>query len=134
VLRNRCQLARHRLDVERAPVRVRRDADRTLEVLAQRGPAAEARLRRDQLDAQLPSARPPAPPRRAGPAPAGRPPDGDQLVYLALDTGWAAVAPRQRLGVQTITIESVVGTFDDHKAVAFDRCFRPPRWSRAAGR
>jgi hypothetical protein len=64
----------------------------------------------------------------------GRPPDGDQLVYLALDTGWAAVAPRQRLGVQTITIESVVGTFDDHKAVAFDRCFRPPRWSRAAGR
>ena len=65
----------------------------------------------------------------------GRPrPDGDQLVYLALDTGWAAVAPRQRLGVQTIPIESVVGTFDDHKAVAFDRCFRPPRWSRAAGR
>lgn len=52
------------------------------------------------------------------------------LEYLADDTGWAAVAPRRRLGVQAIAIESLAGTADRHKAAAFDREFRPPDWSR----
>ncbi len=53
-----------------------------------------------------------------------------ELAYLPLDTGWAAVARRRRLGVQPIAVESIVGTVDGHKAVAFDRDFRPPKWSR----
>lgn len=57
-------------------------------------------------------------------------PDGDRLRYLADDAGWVAVAQRRRLGVQTIAIASIVGTDDAQKAVAFDRAFRPPRWSR----
>jgi hypothetical protein len=52
------------------------------------------------------------------------------LAYLADDAGWAAVAPRCRLGVQTIAIDSITGTSDRHKAEAFDREFRPPDWSR----
>jgi hypothetical protein len=59
-----------------------------------------------------------------------RPRDGDELVYLAMDTGWAAAAQRHPRGVQPIAIESLVGTVDAHKASAFDRCFRPPSWSR----
>jgi hypothetical protein len=56
--------------------------------------------------------------------------DRDNLVHLADDTGWAAVSPRRRVGPETIAIASIVGTVDRHKAVAFDRWFRPPRWSR----
>ena len=52
------------------------------------------------------------------------------LSYLADDTGWAAVAPRRPLGTQTISVDSIVGTTDPQKAVAFDREFRPPAWSR----
>ena len=52
------------------------------------------------------------------------------LPYLADDAGWAAVAPRRRLGVQTIAIDSIVGTVDRKKAEAFDRAFRPPEWRR----
>jgi hypothetical protein len=52
------------------------------------------------------------------------------LAYLADDAGWAATSPRRRLGVQAIAIESIAGTSDRHKAVAFDRRFRPPDWSR----
>ena len=52
------------------------------------------------------------------------------LEYLADDTGWAATAPRRRLGIQTIAIASIAGTTDRHKAEAFDRDFRPPEWSR----
>jgi hypothetical protein len=52
------------------------------------------------------------------------------LRYLPTDTGWAAVASRRRLGVQPIAIESIVGSVDAPKALAFDRRFRPPRWSR----
>jgi hypothetical protein len=59
-----------------------------------------------------------------------RPASGDELAYLPVDAGWAAVAQRRRLGVQTIAIDSIVGTVDSHKAVAFDRSFRPPTWSR----
>jgi hypothetical protein len=59
-----------------------------------------------------------------------RPKDSNDLDYLAEDVGWAAVAQRRRLGVQTIPVLSVVGTVDRHKAAAFDREFRPPGWSR----
>jgi hypothetical protein len=53
-----------------------------------------------------------------------------RLSYLPTDTGWAAVASRRRLGTQPIAIASIVGSVDAPKTVAFDRCFRPPRWSR----
>jgi hypothetical protein len=54
----------------------------------------------------------------------------NQLAYLPEDIGWAAIAPRRRLGIQAIRVDSIVGTVDDQKAVAFDRKFRPPPWSR----
>ena len=54
----------------------------------------------------------------------------DHLAYLGMETGHAAVAQRRPLGVQAIAIRSIVGTIDAHKAVAFDRDFRPPSWSR----
>jgi hypothetical protein len=56
--------------------------------------------------------------------------DREDLAYLAEDSGWAAVAPRQSRGEQAIAVESIVGTVDAHKAASFDRCFRPPDWSR----
>jgi hypothetical protein len=52
------------------------------------------------------------------------------LAYLADDTGWAATAPRRRLGTLTIAVDSIVGTTDRGKATAFDARFRPPDWSR----
>jgi hypothetical protein len=52
------------------------------------------------------------------------------LTYLAIDSGPAAVASRRGLGVQTIAIDSIVGTVDRHKAASFDRSFRPAEWSR----
>jgi hypothetical protein len=58
------------------------------------------------------------------------PADGNDLVYLAVDVGWAATAQRRRLGVQSIAVDSVVGTVDRHKAATFDREFRPPPFSR----
>ena len=54
----------------------------------------------------------------------------EPLEYLADDTGWVATAPRRRLGVQPIPVSSITGTTDPHKAAAFDRDFRPPKWSR----
>jgi hypothetical protein len=53
-----------------------------------------------------------------------------ELVYLPEDTGWAALAHRHRLGLQTVDVGSIVGTVDRHKATTFDRAFRPPDWSR----
>ena len=55
---------------------------------------------------------------------------GTPLEYLPDDTGWAATAPRRRLGVQTIAVASIAGSTDRHKAEAFDRELRPPAWSR----
>jgi hypothetical protein len=55
---------------------------------------------------------------------------GPRLAYLADDVGWAAIAARRRLGVQSIAVASIVGTTDPQKAVAFDVAFRPPEWSR----
>jgi hypothetical protein len=54
----------------------------------------------------------------------------DDLAYLAEESGWVAVAGRRRLGVIAIPLESIVGTVDRHKSTTFDRCFRPPDWSR----
>ena len=55
---------------------------------------------------------------------------GPGLEYLADDTGWAATAPRRRLGIQAIPLASIAGTTDPQKATAFDRELRPPQWSR----
>jgi hypothetical protein len=55
---------------------------------------------------------------------------GPGLEYLPDDVGWAAVAPRRRLGIQAIPVASITGTTDPHKAAAFDRELRPPQWSR----
>ena len=52
------------------------------------------------------------------------------LAYLPDDVGWAATAPRRRLGVQAIEVASIAGTTDRHKAETFDAAFRPPEWSR----
>ena len=51
--------------------------------------------------------------------------------YLPEDTGPAATAVRQRLGVVPIAVASIVGTVDLHKAEAFDAEFRPPSYGRA---
>src|SRR5215208_2483283 len=58
----------------------------------------------------------------------GRP--AEPLAYLAVDHSWAAVAPRRHLGVEAIELDSIVGSVDGLKALAFDRAFRPPGWSR----
>ena len=55
---------------------------------------------------------------------------GPGLEYLPDDVGWAAAAPRRRLGVQAIPVASIAGSTDPHKAAAFDRELRPPQWSR----
>lgn len=39
-------------------------------------------------------------------------------------------ARRRHLGVQPIPLDSVIGTVEPQKAVAFDHAFRPPGWSR----
>lgn len=56
--------------------------------------------------------------------------EGSALAYLPVDSGWAAVAARRRLGVQPIALASIVGTVDAHKAAAFDAQLRPPAFSR----
>jgi hypothetical protein len=73
---------------------------------------AFARLARERRHAE----------RRGGPA--------SRLDYLPDDRGWAATSQRRRLGVQTIAVDSIIGTADSHKAATFDRDFRPPSWSR----
>jgi hypothetical protein len=60
----------------------------------------------------------------------GRPPDERGLVYLSEDEGWVATAERRHLGLQAITVDSIIGTVERQKAAAFDCRFRPPRWSR----
>jgi hypothetical protein len=51
-------------------------------------------------------------------------------VYLSEDEGWVATAERRHLGLQAITVDSIIGTVERQKAAAFDCRFRPPRWSR----
>jgi hypothetical protein len=55
---------------------------------------------------------------------------GEALAYLDDERGWAAIAPRRRLGVQAIAVASIVGSTDRHKAALFDRAFRPPDFAR----
>ena len=57
-----------------------------------------------------------------------RPAQEGQLPYLPdeLEAG----AERRTFAVQAIALDSIVGTTEPDKARAFDRCFRPPEWSR----
>jgi hypothetical protein len=57
-----------------------------------------------------------------------RPAEEGQLPHLPDDL--EAGAQRRTFGLQTITLASIVGTTELDKARAFDRCFRPPQWSR----
>jgi hypothetical protein len=59
---------------------------------------------------------------------ARRPADQDELLCLADDVETAA--QRRALGVEAISLDSIVGTTQPDKAKAFDRCFRPPAWSQ----
>jgi hypothetical protein len=52
----------------------------------------------------------------------------EQLEVLDDRAGWASIAPRRALGVESIAIDSITGTVEDAKAADFDRHFRP-RWS-----
>jgi hypothetical protein len=63
-----------------------------------------------------------------------RPAGGDHLVYLAMETGHAAVAKRRALGVQAITIHSIVGTVDAHKARPSTATFGLRAGAAGAGR
>lgn len=54
-----------------------------------------------------------------------------RLFCLSEDRGSLALAERRELGVQTIAVESIIGTVESNKADAFDSRFRPPRWSRS---
>jgi hypothetical protein len=59
-----------------------------------------------------------------------RPAAERHLAVLSEASGWAAVADRRRRGVEPIRLDSIVGTVEPDKATAFDRRFRPPRWTR----
>ena len=61
----------------------------------------------------------------------GRARPEQRLLCLSEDRGSLALAERRELGVQTIAVESIVGTVESSKADAFDSGFRPPRWSRS---
>jgi hypothetical protein len=58
------------------------------------------------------------------------PPGERRLLYLSEHERWTATAERRQLGVQTIGLDSIIGTVERQKAGAFDHRFRPPRWSR----
>jgi len=49
---------------------------------------------------------------------------------LHLDDEFEAAAERRSLGIEAISLDSIVGTTEADKAQAFDRSFRPPKWSR----
>ncbi len=42
----------------------------------------------------------------------------------------AGTANRRHLGIQPIPLDSITGTVEPERAIAFDGAFRPPRWSR----
>ncbi len=54
--------------------------------------------------------------------------DHGHLEVLAFEL--EARAGRHNLGLQTIAIDSIIGTVEAEKAIAFDGAFRPPSWSR----
>jgi hypothetical protein len=39
-------------------------------------------------------------------------------------------ARRRRVGIESISLDSIIGSVEPERAVAFDRAFRPPDWSR----
>lgn len=49
----------------------------------------------------------------------------EQLELFDDSGGWAAIATRRELGVQSIAIDSITGTVESSKAMLFDRSFRP---------
>jgi hypothetical protein len=49
----------------------------------------------------------------------------EQLELFDDRGGWAAIATRRNLGVQSIAIDSITGTVESSKAMLFDRSFRP---------
>jgi hypothetical protein len=66
----------------------------------------------------------------------GRPRDSDRILPLDEVTGALGIRGERRLGLQTICLDSIVGTVDSRRD--FDRRFRPtsnrvrPRWERLA--
>jgi len=52
---------------------------------------------------------------------------GAPLDVLDASTGWAAARARRDLGVQTIGLNAIAGTFEPAKACEFDRWLRPDR-------
>lgn len=54
--------------------------------------------------------------------------DPDQLELLTAEL--EAAANRRYVGVQPIPLDSIIGTVEPEKALAFDGAFRPPSWSR----
>jgi hypothetical protein len=66
----------------------------------------------------------------------GRPRDSDRILPLDEVTGALGIRGERRLGLQTICLDSIVGTVDSRRD--FDRHFRPtsnrvrPRWERLA--
>ena len=55
----------------------------------------------------------------------GRAPE--QLAIFDDRGGWASIATRRELGVQSIPIDSITCTVEGSKAKVFDSCFRPDR-------
>jgi hypothetical protein len=55
----------------------------------------------------------------------GLKPEG--LDVLDDSVGWASVARRRALGIQSIPVDSITGTVEELKAQTFDRRFRPAR-------
>jgi len=60
-----------------------------------------------------------------------RPPDRRRLASLDQVAGGAPPAVRRACGLQSIPLESIVGTTEPTKASAFDSRFRAPETSRA---
>jgi hypothetical protein len=54
----------------------------------------------------------------------------EESRLLLLPDSVEAGAEHRRLGVLAIPLDSIVGSTEPDKAQAFDRCFRPPEWSR----
>ncbi|MDP9294268.1 MAG: hypothetical protein M3O90_07595 [Actinomycetota bacterium] len=51
----------------------------------------------------------------------------ERLDVLDDSVGWASVAQRRALGIESIPVDSITGTVEELKARTFDRRFRPDR-------
>jgi hypothetical protein len=54
----------------------------------------------------------------------------ERLEHLDEEDPEVTAVQRRALGLQTIPIASIAGSVDRQKALDFDACWRPPRWSR----